>query len=198
LIGSFTQRLDYQNAEHLGWQLRRRDIDLMVFMFGGNDVQREFDDLKTEMRPYEQEYTRVVRKFRKGRPEASCMIMSLIDHGARVEGGVRTRSIVPRLVASQRKVAQAEGCAFFDTFQAMGGLNSVARWLRARPQLAAPDFSHPTLAGQGVIATLLYRALMHEYVAYRRENAGAPLPLLTSYGEPAPPMPADAGAPDPR
>jgi len=195
LIGSFTQRLDYQNAEHLGWQLRRRDIDLMVFIFGGNDVQREFGDLEKEMRPYEAEYGRVLRKFRAGRPEASCLVMSLIDHGARLEGGVRTRPIVPRLVASQRKVAGEVGCAFFDTFNAMGGINSIARWLRARPQLAAPDYSHPTLAGQGVIATLLYRALMHEYAAYRRENVGAPLPELTSYGETKPGGAADDAAP---
>jgi lysophospholipase L1-like esterase len=194
LIGSFTQRLDYQNAAHLAWQLQRRDIDLMVFMFGGNDVQREFEDLKTEMRPYEAEYTRVVRKFKSGRPEASCMIMSLIDHGVRAEGGIRTRSIVPRLVSSQRKVALEQGCAFFDTFHAMGGMNSIARWLKARPQLAAPDFSHPTLAGQGVIATLLYRALMHEYAAYRRQNVGAPLPGHEAQGGPAAPTTADAGA----
>jgi hypothetical protein len=133
--------------------------------------------------------------------------MSLIDHGVRTEGAVRTRGIVPRLVASQRKVATREGCAFFDTFHAMGGMNSIARWLRARPQLAAPDFSHPTFAGQGVIATLLYRALMHEYAAYRQQHVGAPLPELgardsldgtAAYGNPAPPMAADAGAPEPR
>ena len=226
LIGSFTQRLDYQNADHLGWQLRRRDVDLMVFIFGGNDVQREGGDLEKEMRPYEAEYTRVLRKFRSGRPEASCLVMSLIDHGARSEGGVRTRPIVPRLVASQRKVAGEVGCAFFDTFNAMGGVNSIARWLRARPQLAAPDFSHPTLAGQGVIATLLYRALMHEYAVYRKQNVGEPLPALTSFdaaaarnaapgssapgkgggaapidqsrGKPEEPIAADAGSPAPR
>jgi lysophospholipase L1-like esterase len=209
LIGSFTQRLDYQSAEHLAWQLRRRGVDLMVFMFGGNDVQREFYDLEKDMRPYEAEYGRVLRKFRAGRPEASCMVMSLIDHGVRSEGAVRTRPIVPRLVAAQRKVALAEGCAFFDTFEAMGGPNSIARWLRARPQLAAPDYSHPTHAGQGVIATLLYRALMHEYAAYRQRNVGEPLPELGGganlaapsaprYGRPAPPMAADAGAPAPR
>ena len=196
LIGSFTQRLDYQNADHLAWQLQRRGIDLMVFMFGGNDVQREFDDLKTEMRPYEEEYTRVLRKFKNGRPEASCMVMSLIDHGVRSEDGVRSRGIMPRLVNSQRKVALQAGCAFFDTFSAMGGLNSVTRWLRARPQLAAPDLAHPTLAGQGVIATLIYRALMHEYAEYRKQVAGTPLPELDGYGKPeAEPIAADAGAP---
>lgn len=198
LIGSFTQRLDYQDAEHLGWQLRRRDIDLMVFIFGGNDVQREFSDLKRSMGRYEREYERVLRKFRSGRPEASCLVMSLTDHGARSEGAVRTRGIVPRLVASQRKVALDVGCAFFDTFHAMGGEDSIARWLRARPQLAAPDLAHPTRAGQGVLATLLYRALMHEYVAYREKNVGAPLPELSSYRSPAEPIAADAGPPEAR
>jgi len=203
LIGSFTQRLDYQDADHLAWQIARRDIDLMVFMFGGNDVQREQGDLKNDMAPYEREYTRVVRKFKAGRPEASCMIMSLIDHATRAEGAVRTRGIVPRLVASQRKVALQEGCAFFDTFTAMGGMNAFARWLRARPQLGAPDLNHPTYAGQGVIATLVYRALMQRYAEYRRSNAGAPLPARSAdprddQGNAAAPIAADAGAPGSR
>ena len=196
LIGSFTQRLDYQDADHLGWQLRRRNVDLMVFIFGGNDVQREFGDLKTTMAPYENEYTRVLRKFRSGRPEASCMVMSLIDHGAREENTVRTRSIVPRLVASQRRVAEAQGCAFFDTFHAMGGENSIGRWYQARPQLAAPDFSHPTPAGQGVIATLVYRSLMKRYAEYRQRMVGQPLPPQESYSE-SDPAPAAALTPDP-
>ncbi len=183
LIGSFTQRLDYQEPKHLGWQLQRRDIDLMVFIFGGNDVQREYEDLKSQMTPYENEYSRVISKFRAGRPEASCMVMSLIDHGARRGSSIRTRNIVPRLVESQRKVALAQGCAFFDTFRAMGGRDSIARWFRARPQLAAPDFSHPTPAGQGVIATLLYRALMREYAEFRQKHAGQPLPALSAYNE---------------
>lgn len=207
LIGSFTQRLDYQDPQHLARQLRRRNIDLMVFMFGGNDVQRENDDLKTTMRPYENEYTRVIRKFRAGRPNASCMVMSLIDHGARIENTVRTRPIVPRLVAAQRRVAEANGCAFFDTYRAMGGENSIARWFQARPQLAAPDFSHPTAAGQGVIATLLYRALMKRYAEYRASKTGQPLPKLDVYSdsEPVPAaaltpesLPAGSKAPDPR
>jgi lysophospholipase L1-like esterase len=183
LIGSFTQRLDYQDGSHLGWQLRRRDIDLMVFIFGGNDVQREFNDLKTDMKPYEAEYGRVIQKFTSGRPEASCLVMSLIDHGTRSSQTVRTRGIVPRLVSSQRKVALSEGCAFFDTFTAMGGSGSIARWFRARPQLAAPDFSHPTPAGQAVIATLFYRALMQQYAAFRRARVGERLPALSTHNE---------------
>ncbi len=179
LIGAFTQRLDYQDPEHIAWQVQRRDVDLMVFMFGGNDVQRQKMDLYRTMQPYEDEYTAVIQKFRKGKPDAACMIMSLVDHGERVgKHGIQTRRIVPQLVASQRRVALAEGCAFFNTFEAMGGDGSIGRWYHAEPRLANPDFAHPTVEGQEVIATLLYQALMKGYAEFRRAKAGQPLPVF--------------------
>jgi lysophospholipase L1-like esterase len=175
LIGSFTQRLDYQDADHLSWQLQRRSLDLMVFMFGGNDVQRQESDLKHTMEPYEREYAAVISKFRSGLPRSSCMVMSLIDHAERQGTAIETREIVPRLVAAQRRVALAQGCAFFDTFTAMGGPGSIGRWYSARPQLAAGDLSHPTSRGQGVIAALVYRALMQGYADFRKAHAGEKL-----------------------
>lgn len=200
LIGAFTQRLDYQDPEHIAWHVRRRDVDLMVFMFGGNDVQRQTMDLVRTMEPYEQEYTRVIQKFRRGKPQASCLIMSLVDHGERVgQHGVQTRRIVPKLVESQRKVALEQGCAFFDTFEAMGGKGSIGRWYFARPQLANADFAHPTVAGQEVIATLFHRALMQGYAEFRRKRAGEHLPKLerAPTADAAPVAPSEVGtAPD--
>jgi hypothetical protein len=102
---------------------------------------------------------------------------------------------VPRLVSAQRRVAEAQGCAFFDTFHAMGGENSIGRWYQARPQLAAPDFSHPTPAGQAVIATLVYRALMRRYGEFRERMLGQPLPPPDTYNE-SDPAPAAALAPE--
>jgi lysophospholipase L1-like esterase len=177
LIGSFTQRLDYQNAEHLAGQIKRRDVDLMVFMFGGNDLSREKADLKLNTDAYEREYARVIRKFRAGKPEASCLIMSLTDHALRVGEAIVSRGIVARLAAAQRKVAAAEGCAFYDTFDAMGGLGTIDRWRKAKPPLASPDLRHPTVAGQRHIATALYHALMKAYASYRREHEGQRLPV---------------------
>jgi lysophospholipase L1-like esterase len=176
LIGSFTQRLDYQNGEHLAGQIKRRDVDLMVFMFGGNDLSREHGDLKRDTDPYEREYARVIRKFRAGKPEASCLIMALTDHALRVGDAIVSRVMVARLAAAQRRVARAEGCAFYDTFGAMGGAGTVERWRKAKPPLAAPDLRHPTVAGQRHIAVSLYRALMKAYGDYRRRHEGQPLP----------------------
>jgi lysophospholipase L1-like esterase len=176
LIGSFTQRLDYQNAEHIADQVRRRDVDLMVFMFGGNDLSREKGDLAKNTDPYEQEYARVIRKFRAGKPEANCLIMSLTDHAIKVNGAIVSRNIVARLAEAQRKVAEREGCAFYDTFEAMGGLGTIERWRKASPPLASPDLRHPTVSGQRHVAHELYRALIHAYAAYRKRVEGTPLP----------------------
>ena len=176
LIGSFTQRLDYQDAEHLAGQVRRRDVDLMVFMFGGNDLSREHGDLKSNTEPYEAEYGRVIRKFRAGKPQASCLIMSLTDHAKKVGDAIVSRDIVRRLAEAQGRVAAREGCAFFDTFTATGGMGTVERWRKAKPPLASPDLRHPTVAGQRHIADLLYAALMKAYASYRERREGEPLP----------------------
>ena len=175
LIGSFTQRLDFQNAEHFAGQIQRRDIDLMVFMFGGNDLAREKGDLKDTTDPYEREYARVIRKFRAGKPQASCLVMSLTDHAHRVDNAIVSRGIVARLAHAQRRVAAAEGCAFYDTFDANGGPGTIERWRKAKPPLASPDLRHPTVTGQRHIATLLYYALMKAYGEYRGRMEGKAL-----------------------
>jgi lysophospholipase L1-like esterase len=177
MIGSFTQRLDFQDAEHLAAQIKRRDVDLMVFMLGGNDLSRENTDLKSNTDAYEREYARVIRKFRAGKPEAACLIMSTTDHAQHVGEAIVSRPIVARLVAAQRRVTQQEGCAFYDTYDAMGGAGTVERWRKANPPMAAPDLRHPTLVGQRFIGNSFYRALMQAYAGYRRRHEGQPLPV---------------------
>jgi lysophospholipase L1-like esterase len=172
VIGSFTKSLDFQDPEHIKGQIRRRDADLLVFTFGGNDVQRELSDLRSH---YESEYARVIRKYRAGKPEASCLVTSITDHAEHTQyRDVQTRKSVPELVAMQRRAALSEGCAFYDLFRAMGGSGSAARWGYSKPALVSADFSHPTSAGHVLLATLFYRALMHGYVELRRRLAGQP------------------------
>ena len=178
LIGSFIQRLDYEDPDHIAGQVRRRDVDLLAFMFGGNDLSREHSDLKTTTLPYEEEYTRVLRKFRAGKPRAACLILSMTDHAIKRDDAIVSRPGVARLVAAQRKVALAEGCAFYDVYMAMGGAGAIARGREQKPPLASPDLRHPTIAGQRRIGGLFYGALMHGYASFRRAHAGEPLPAL--------------------
>jgi lysophospholipase L1-like esterase len=170
LIGSFTSRLASQDPTHLAGQLGHRELDLMVFTFGGNDMTREQSDLRKTMDPYIEDYGSVIALFRKARPEAACLIMGPVDHGERVGGRVVSRGIVARMTEAQRQVALAHGCAFFDTLAAMGGEDSIGRW-RSKGLMSA-DLAHPSASGHKVLGTMVFAAVMDGYVAFRRAQEG--------------------------
>ena len=181
LIGGSSRGLRTQKPDHIASQIRHRDLDLMVFMFGGNDMERNYVDLKESMQPYYDEYGDVLKHFRAGKPEAACLIMSVTDHGKRTaHGNIVSRKFAKELSEAQREVARQNGCGFFDTYEATGGEGTAARWYRARPQLIGPDFGHPTGAGHEVIAGLLANAIVHGYEEYRARMAGKPLPRLAA------------------
>ncbi|TPV95900.1 MAG: hypothetical protein B7733_07535, partial [Myxococcales bacterium FL481] len=171
LIGGFTNRFAELDPEHIQAQISYRDPDLLVFMFGGNDMLRE-RTFRDSMTVYEQEFAEVLRLAQGAEGRRACLIMSVIDHGERQGGRIVTRSIVPRMVDAQRRIAAAHGCAFFDTYQAMGGEGSMGRWSRMKPRLGSGDLAHPTSHGHKVLGNLLYRALMAGYVDHRRAVVG--------------------------
>ena len=64
---------------------------------------------------------------------------------------------MPRIVDGQRAAAFEVGCAFYDTYSAMGGELSMVRWMRRG--LASSDLTHPSPEGGAVLAEGLFRAL---------------------------------------
>jgi hypothetical protein len=55
------------------------------------------------------------------------------------------------------------GCAFFDTFDAMGGPGTMGRWYKAQPRLVSGDFIHPFPAGAAKVGGLVDEALLAGY-----------------------------------
>jgi lysophospholipase L1-like esterase len=179
LIGGSTRGLATQDPEHMASQIRHRKLDLLVFMFGGNDMERGYVDLKESMDPYYDEFSRVLLTFRAGRPEASCLVMSVTDHGRRApDGRIVSRKFARALADAQHEVARRSGCGFFDTYAATGGEGTVARWFAASPRLISSDLGHPNSLGHEVIAGLLANALLYGYEQYRDRMTGRPLPEL--------------------
>lgn len=170
-IGALTRRMSNFEEKHLHSQVQHRDPDLLVLMFGGNDMSTQ-----GTMAKYRDELTAVLRLFRGAKDPLPCLIMAPLDHGEREGNRIVTRPIVPKIVNAQREVAKAEGCAFFDTYMAMGGEGSMGRWVRSSPALGAGDLSHVTHHGHKVIGGLLYRSLVAGYVDYRKRVAGTPVP----------------------
>jgi lysophospholipase L1-like esterase len=184
LIGGSTRALRTQAPEHIASQIRHRDLDMIVFMFGGNDMGRQYADLNSSMEPYLQEYSDVISHLRAGKPELSCLVMTLTDHGERnARGRIVSRPFAKALSRAQAEAARRNGCGFFDTYQATGGEGTAARWSRSQPRLLSADLGHPTPDGHELVAGLLSEALLSAYERYRVQMMGKPLPPLQGEAE---------------
>ena len=87
-----------------------------------------------------------------------------MDRGMRESSGALvTVPMLARIVGIQQQVAGEAGVAFFNTYMAMGGPGTMARWYEGKPRLVAADFLHPMPAGAAEVAILFERALIEGY-----------------------------------
>jgi lysophospholipase L1-like esterase len=166
MIGAFTKRLLAWDREHIAAQIEYRDPSLIVFTYGGNDLRRIVAGTLDED-TYVAEAGAVLELIRAGKPEASCLVTSVIDHGRSGTYDVQPKH-VETMVAAQRRLAFEQGCAFFDIWTAMGGPNSIREWLKARR--AEPDLKHLNHRGRELMGQWMHEALLAGYVAYRERG----------------------------
>lgn len=169
MLGVFTKKILLWDPEHIQGQIKQRDPDLIVFTYGGNDSRRIANGKLTK-EEYIKEYADAVAHVRAGKPEASCMITSLTDRARSLEFKIEPEHI-ELLADAQREVAKQSGCAFFDTFTAMGGGGSLKQWRRKDPPLAAPDLKHLNHSGRELVGGWMYDAVISAYVDYRKAAA---------------------------
>ncbi len=160
LDGTRVRLLRRFDAEHWHSQLRQRQPDLLVLQYGTNESQAEHLGMKA----YREDLTEIVGHLRAALPGVGCLLVSPLDRADRDENGkLATRPVVKRIVEVQREVALRQGCAFWNTWRAMGGEGSMARWYAAKPPLGRGDLTHPTWRGAERVGAMLFAALMEGY-----------------------------------
>lgn len=193
LVGARANRLLNFDEAHIRRQLELRGTNLIVLGFGGNEAS---DDRNEDF--FYEDYVEVLRRMRQGREDLGCLVFAPLDQARRTRGRIRTLPTIPLIVAAQRRAAFDSGCAFFDTWQAMGGEDAMRRWYKARPRLAMGDFRHATPAGYEIIGNMFYKALLAGFAAYLSpETSSAPAspePSLAD-GADSGSAPVDAGIP---
>ncbi|MBA2733054.1 MAG: hypothetical protein H0U54_09225 [Acidobacteria bacterium] len=155
------------NQEHWAEQLRHRNPNLVVINYGTNESQYASPD---QMQRYEKDLREVIRRVRVALPNVSILVVSPMDRGKRAPGGkIITMPSIPLIVEMQRRVALEENCAFFNTFQAMGGNGTMAKWAagKGKNHLVGGDLTHPTAEGGVVVGGLIYEALNDGYTKYK-------------------------------
>jgi lysophospholipase L1-like esterase len=157
-----------QDRQHWADQLALRDPALIVFQYGTN----ESDLWKLDRAEYEAALAGLVDELREAAPHASVIVVAPLDRAQDQGGKLVTKPVILDLVAIQRRVALSHGAAFWCTFDAMGGEGSMARWVKAKPQLGGGDLTHPTPLGAEVLGDMLSDALVKGYQASGSGDAG--------------------------
>jgi lysophospholipase L1-like esterase len=152
------------NGPHWAAELQHYNPDLVVVAFGTNESGfPTFVD-----GTWGKEMKAVVHRIQAALPGGSILLMSPMDRGERTTGGaIETLATLPRLVGIEKGVAAETGVAFFNTYEAMGGEGTMARWYNAEPRLVGADFIHPMPAGAKIVGELLYNSLRDGFNEYK-------------------------------
>ncbi len=159
--GARIRFLDKEDDVHWAEQLRWRNPNLMIYEFGANESG---DGFAYPMSDYNRTMKAVLEQGRAAVPGAGCLVIAAMDRAEKKGTSLSSMAVIPAIVAEQEKAAAATGCAFFNTYKAMGGPGSMAAWVGRG--LGQADLTHPTGSGSEVLGAWIYRALMQGYQAW--------------------------------
>lgn len=132
---------------------------LIVLQYGLNALSPEVDNYDY----YRRTLVKVIRYLQAGFPRSSILVIGIGDRSERRNGEYVTMSTLPALLEAQRAAARETGVAFWDMHKAMGGVNSIVRFVNHEPALANKDYTHINRKGGAVIARQLAKALLAQH-----------------------------------
>ncbi|MBX3191341.1 MAG: hypothetical protein KF819_30365 [Labilithrix sp.] len=172
------------NEQHWAEQLRHRAPALVVLAYGTN----ESTDENMPPATYERQLVDLLGRVARAVPTASCMLMGPPDRAVDTKEGWVTSPKLLEIIASQRRVAEAAGCAFYDQLEAMGGQGTVAGWALEDPPRAQKDRVHLTRDGYAQLGSSFASDVMRAYAGWRRESGLPPTTAPKAEPPPSPPV----------
>ena len=151
-------------------ELRHAAPSLVIINYGTNEST--FPSFVAKQ--YEPELRLAISKLRSALPNVPILIMGPMDRGER--GGlneIHTMATIPEIIGIQKRVAADLHCAFFDTFNAMGGDGTMSRWTSTKPRLVTADLIHPTPQGALIVAEQLIANLDLGYDRWKQTHGHA-------------------------
>lgn len=157
-----------KNEEHSKKIYRELNPGLFILQFGGNTVPYITDESTIEN--YGRWFGAQIKWLKRVCPGAAILVIGPSDMSTKVKDRYETYEHLPYLINVLKKTTLAEGCGYWDMFEAMGGINSMPAWVNTNPELAQPDYVHFSLRGARLIANMFYNALIFEYTKYLQEK----------------------------
>jgi lysophospholipase L1-like esterase len=117
---------------------------------------------------YEKRMQKVVAHVKECFPNAEVLVISTADKAIKYDLEMKTDSAVVPLVKAQKRYAISSQSGFVNLYKAMGGENSMIKWVEEEPARANKDYTHFNYKGSVAIAKLIYNQIDKGYVEYKK------------------------------
>jgi lysophospholipase L1-like esterase len=148
----------------LARKLAELETRLVILQYGGNALPSISST--EQAKAYGRFFGKLIARFRKLTPEAAIIVIGPSDMSIKDGEDYVTRPFLEEVRDAMKANTLAQGAAFWDMYEAMGGRNSMVSWVQADPPLAADDYTHFSPIGARKVGELFYTALINEYAAY--------------------------------
>ena len=128
---------------------------LIILNYGLNIASPE----QTNYIWYRNKMIKVINNLKQVFPDAAIILVGVSDKAIKKGTKFVTDSSVLMVLNEQKLIAQQTGIAFWNSLEAMGGVNSMNEWVNQN--LALKDYSHFSDAGGKILADLLTDAILN-------------------------------------
>lgn len=132
---------------------------LVILEFGLNILSGNKNDFSR----YEKNMIKVINTMKSALPNTSFLLVSAHDKCVKRGSKFITDPAVPKLIEAQANIAKETDIAFWNLFEAMGGENSMVKWVDSNPPKAYRDYIHFNDVGAKEEAEMLFKELMEKY-----------------------------------
>lgn len=144
------------------------EVPLIILQYGGNVVPYAKTDKQIET--YCHSLRRQINYLHRISPDSKILFIGPSDMATNINGEMTTYPHLKRLVNALRQMCLDNDVAFWSLYNAMGGENSMKKWVNQRPALAGSDHIHFTSAGAEYTGQMLIEALNAAYEYYKTEQ----------------------------
>ena len=136
---------------------RETNTRLIILQFGGNMIPQT-ENPSTISGYVRSTLRQQIRYIRACAPQASILFIGPSDMSTNIDGQMTTYPMVPYMDKLLKKMAAEEQIAYWSMYDAMGGKDSMVRWVENG--LAGSDYVHFTRSGANKVGRMLYEWLM--------------------------------------
>ncbi len=129
--------------------------DLIILHYGLNIVK----NVRNDYSYYRKGLTRQLDLIKEIVPAGKILVISLTDMAVKEGDSIKPYQNIPSIISAQKSASLDAGVAFWDSYEAMGGLSSIIRWAEKKPALAQKDYVHFTYPGADTLSKILTESL---------------------------------------